>query len=297
MPKGEPPLIVQLIRASGRSDIADEIESCGTHFVYFWDTDLNRVISKPQLCRSRWCPRCAAVLRAKLAKRFTDFIGSSRYPHQRHITITQRDIPGESLEAASKRFRSHWTTLRRSEFWLHYIKRAHIKYEATWNNAENWWHFHAHVLADGPFVPKQALRRWWQRITGDSWIIDVDDVKPHTIQEFSSYFSKLRVVRVDKLSELIDYCARHRLVHTYGDKALPIEAEHPEKSDPRYIYLGTSLDIYLQVLESHYNPEVVSAAIYLLDEVNDPVEVPKSWRPILKDYLRHAFTAKLEAAV
>ena len=116
-----------------------------------------RVIGLPRACgQGHVCPVCAGTaskaragaLRTVIDQELSD--GTLKPGAALAlVTLTQRDIPGESLQAARDRWRAAWRGMTggraRAEF-VAQFPAAFYGLECTYNPQGKWWHVHAHVI-------------------------------------------------------------------------------------------------------------------------------------------------------
>ena len=96
------------------------------------------------------------------------------------------------------------------------------------------WHPHLHVLHEGRYIEQGWLATDWHRITGDSYIVDVRNIKGHrdVVRYVTSYASKplglaLTHHRSMLIEALADMTAR-RLMTTFGSwRGLKLCAHSP----------------------------------------------------------------------
>jgi len=117
------------------------------------------------ICRKRWYGQHFETLRALVAG----------WEHPRFITLTLKNIPDEEFAARGREHvlfaRLCFSKLRRK---VPRIEGGFYAIEIT--NHGKGFHLHLHVVYDGGYIEKQALKAAWSEITGDSFIVDVKDV-------------------------------------------------------------------------------------------------------------------------
>ena len=157
------------LRAADPWALARDLDQCGAS----WGVAIheNGAAAAPFSCNRRaLCPVCAAAWAAKRAAAARAAIG----PHVENgdavalMTCTQRDIDGESLQAAAGRLRDGLRRLRRSRQWRRGVLGAIIGHEVTSRAGGRRWHPHAHVVVVGvpgidPAVLRADLGRAWVR--------------------------------------------------------------------------------------------------------------------------------------
>lgn len=152
----------------------DRFCRCGS---YAWvqrtvdDPPSYRVVS--QHCRHRFCLPCqqdrgrliAANLREKLPQ-----------AQLRFVTLTVRALDMSLAEALDHLYDS-FSRLRRTNLWRDHVRGGLAVLQISWRPEHGRWHPHFHVLCEGNYLPHEALRLAWHKITSDSYVVDVRAVK------------------------------------------------------------------------------------------------------------------------
>lgn len=146
--------------------------------------------TEPVRCGQRHaCADCAAYRSNLMARCLRDVIGSwgpvGEWPYRLVlVTLTQRDIVGETLSSALARLRGAWRALRVGRAGAEWKARFPsyfygIEVTSAWLREGLRWHPHIHVIVAAPKGANPgALRRWladrWAALTdaqraGDGW--------------------------------------------------------------------------------------------------------------------------------
>jgi len=171
-------------------------------------------------CRDRYCVPCAAMRGRLLASNLLDAIGDRPI---RMITLTLRSEAGDPLKPLLDRLYQSFARLRRTAFWGEHVTGGAALLEIKFIGRTRRWHPHLHILANGKFVPRGRLAGEWQRITGDSYIVDVRPVRDrgHAAHYLTKYVSKPADPSAsrshDLLLELVRACHGRRLCSTFGN--------------------------------------------------------------------------------
>jgi hypothetical protein len=94
--------------------------------------------------------------------------------------------------------------------------------EVVWFPKTERWHPHLHILSDGRYIAKEALRKAWLKATGDSFIVDVRKVTSaeraaHYVTKYASKPHDASIWREPRrLDEAILAMKGRRLCLTYG---------------------------------------------------------------------------------
>lgn len=220
-------------------------------------------------CHDRFCTPCARERSAIVQAAIRERMGADRY---RFVTLTLRQS-ADGLAAKLAELTDCFGRLRRTRFWTKAIKGGLAVYEIKRNPDSGRWNVHVHALTHGRYLDQSTLKREWHRITGDSFIVDVREVKDPTkgAEYVSKYATKAFDNSVttdpDALVEAIRALAGKRLVVTFGTwRGFALTAAEP--SDVGWELVG-SLN-HLIELRRDGNP----SALWLMHalETGDPTE-------------------------
>lgn len=121
-------------------------------------------------CHDRFCPACGAE-RSRIVSQ--NAANELMRKQTRFITLTVRHHD-EDLKALLIKLLTSFKKLRRTNVWLDSVKGGAAFLEVK---VVNGWHPHLHIIVEGCWIDKKQLSREWLRITTDSSIIDVREVK------------------------------------------------------------------------------------------------------------------------
>lgn len=198
----------------------DRFDACGSHpLVFRHKTDPDRFQVRSQCCRDRWCVPCSRERARQLAATLADHV---RERQCRFITLTLKSADEPLLELIDKLLNC-FRKLRRNRLWLATQHGGAAFLEVKWNPGSNRWHPHLHIVTEGRYLAKAAIRKAWYQITGDSFIVDIRLVKSR--QELCSYVTKYVASPVshsvtnshDLLTEAIRALHGRRTVTTFGN--------------------------------------------------------------------------------
>lgn len=197
----------------------DEFAQCGSHaYVLRSLDDPTRHRLAGSSCHDRFCLPCAKERSHAIALNVIERIQKKEV---RFLTLTVRSTNETLTELLDKLYTS-FQALRRRVFWGKHVRGGVAFLEIKWNPQANRWHPHFHVLMQGRYMPKQALKSLWYEITGDSYIIDIRLVRDSTAagQYVAKYASKpfnsSFVGRPHRLDEAILSLKGRKLVLTFG---------------------------------------------------------------------------------
>ena len=240
------PAIISYLRAAGANQEAARIEACCKTPVIFYEPVEGKTLFFPRHCNSRFCPVCGPYHQTRIAKSLVRLMQHFNSTYTRVITLTQRDIKNESLESASERFRAALKRLRNRKSWIFHVHGYYIKYEVTFNELSNHWHYHAHILYTGSFWPFANLRAEWNLSCNDKTIVDIRPVNVATIADLSKYVTKLRGKKHFPYREFTEYLDHHRMFSFGGSFVSYLhEITDPLQKEPgpsNYLYIGNLSD-------------------------------------------------------
>ncbi|GAI88857.1 unnamed protein product, partial [marine sediment metagenome] len=227
---------------------ARRIRQCNlTHGVMHAYEDEARWLVLPLTCNSVACPLCARLRSIDRAHR------SARIPgladaNLRWITLTiQNPPPGQLIDFLDRmgqafRFLRH---NKSGEAWSRHVRGYLWAIEVTHNLKADTWHPHIHVLYDGSYWPRAALKDAWQSrcgrqgLAGDVRIglahnrgrpIESTQDKMAAVIEVCKYVVKPLSEGSfipDRIAELLDALHRRRTHGSAGSLALPRDPETP----------------------------------------------------------------------
>jgi hypothetical protein len=218
---------------------AERLADCEQHVLLFYNAEKHDVKFIPRHCQSKFCPICGPKIIAETKRKLDYVIQHIDQSAMRFITLTQRDKPGECLESAAHRFMESFRKFRRHKSWANNIWGCYIKYEATWNKKTEAWHFHAHILAHGRYIPREELKKNWMSVSPSSYIIDIRRVNKSTSHELSKYVTRLKYKGTMPLGELTRYMSKHRMVTTTGSIKKIFAAQKENLAPSGYDYIST----------------------------------------------------------
>ena len=169
-------------------------------------------------CHDRFCTPCARERSAIVHAAIRERMGADRY---RFVTLTLRQT-ADGLLSKLTELTECFAKLRRTRLWTKAIKGGMAVYEIKRNRETGHWNVHVHALTHGRYLDQPALKREWHRITGDSFIVDVREVKDPS--KGAEYVAKYATKAFDHsvtstpegLVEAIRALAGKRLVVTFG---------------------------------------------------------------------------------
>lgn len=141
-----------------------------------------RVISAK--CHDRFCEACQREKRLKISRNLMSKLPDGRV---RFVTLTLRSS-ATPLDQQIDRMLKAFAKMRRGRRLSKCFVGGIWFLEVTKNAKTNLWHPHVHCLVQGDYIPLDLLRLEWHRCTGDSYIVDVRDIKH--VKEVCGYVTK-----------------------------------------------------------------------------------------------------------
>ena len=105
---------------------------------------------------------------------------------RRFLTVTLKGT-GAPLKLELDRLMTCWKRLRRTSLFSKNVVGGVYVIEVTWSEKLKAWHPHIHAIIDGNYIPQPDLKRQWEQITGDSWVVDIRQA--HSARQLTNYLS------------------------------------------------------------------------------------------------------------
>ena len=268
-------------RSSGASSEADRIESCCSDHIIYRHRVSGKIVMLPNYCGSRWCPICGRAQRDRARATVEKIYKKFNRNQLRFVTLTQRDRGDEPLAVAMERFRISFGRLIRSKFWLNSVSGYFLRLETTYNNIGHHWHVHAHLIVLTPWLDRAGLKAKWEKITGDSFIVDVRPCDEYAKKELGKYLAKLRFKGYIPLAELVEAWKGKRSFDVAGEFRSALAEDKTTKPIGEWERIGS-----IQSFLCHIRVEKdLELAIAVCREIQrSPVlirSVPKHFREIV----------------
>lgn len=125
-------------------------------------------------CHNRIC-RKPACIKARVVRTRKKYIPKGRQLKQpRFMTLTLKSrmaLCAESKVQVDYAFKMLMQYLKRGNFVTRYIKAVEVVRKG------NLWQFHIHVIYEGRYIHKPRLSMRWKQYSGNSYIVDISQVK------------------------------------------------------------------------------------------------------------------------
>lgn len=197
----------------------ERFENCGKNAWVYQDKDAPQYFKvSSDTCRDRWCLPCGQARARTIAANVAERMSKNRF---RFVTLTLRQCDTPLPEMLQKLARC-FARLRRVKPWSKAQRGGVAFTEVKHNAVMQTWNVHLHVLTEGGYMLKKELSKAWQKITGDSFIVDLSLVKSvfDVVRYVTKYVSKPldSTVVTDRnvLYDAIEGLHGHRMVSTFG---------------------------------------------------------------------------------
>lgn len=154
-----------------------------------------------QACEDRFrCKCCRKAWIRDTKRRFMPVIDAmvASGGHIRFMTLTVKN--GPSLPDVLKHLERSFRKLKQRTFWKRHVQGAIRVLEVT--KGKDGWHVHYHVLFTGSYIPQDELANLWEKITGDSRVVDVRYAGGNVVRELFKYTVKDGNLTQDELNEV-----------------------------------------------------------------------------------------------
>lgn len=184
-------------------------------------------------CHDRWCMSCQRGNAFRLKQQIEPLINPA---DTRFLTLTLRHSNTELKDQIDRLFRS-LKELRRRPIWKQNVVGAIIVLELKIGRDDR-WHPHLHCIIKGRWMDQKEISREWQRVTGDSSIVDIRPVKdqPEVAAYVTKYLTKPVsqdvITNPSRLKEAIEALKGRRLINASGCWKNVKLREKPEKVQP-----------------------------------------------------------------
>lgn len=172
-------------------------------------------------CNLRYCSNCRPRVYSKQVKKIKLIADRMEFERRKFITLTLKST-NNSLSIQLDNLTSSFRRLRQTKLWKSKVKYGVATIELTFNNKEQQWHPHMHIVCESDYLPQKALSKAWYRSSGGSWIVDVRRICGHkAINYVTKYVTKLPDISrysnpEARASEIINACFNRRLIIKFG---------------------------------------------------------------------------------
>ncbi|MEM6359958.1 MAG: protein rep [Bacteroidota bacterium] len=155
------------------------------------------VVANSQTCKNPHCAICSRRRSAKLGSRFVRFLNDpvgqelTKGKYWYFVTFTlKHNADSTRSEVYLKELRKHMAKFVRQKAWTKHFGKIGKTWQGGWVSSyemtltDNGYHIHSHMLVCGNKVKQRfkdyekELKANWLKLTGDSWNVRFDAVKP-----------------------------------------------------------------------------------------------------------------------
>lgn len=180
------------------------------------------------------CPRCQKIRAEKWRRRLLPLLQDCwrRKERVRFLTITQRDLDGETCGEALKRIQRLFFRFRKTEGFKRHLRAWARFVEVTYTEAGR-WHAHIHILCTGSYWPQAEISKLLAELQHEeNGICDIRQARHAVLDEVIKY--PLKPLSLENMGheQILDYAHGSmglRFVSTGGKWAkLPKQEKDPD---------------------------------------------------------------------
>lgn len=164
------------------------ISECASHGRLYLDGDPPQVRLWVHRCGDRLCPLCSKFRARQIARQLKTVI--DRCKVVRHVCLTVQTFPGGSLASAIAHLRESFRKLRRSDLWHEHVFGGAYVIEVTFNEKDQRWHPHIHLIYDGTYIDQKYLSSVWEDCTRGSPVVWIGRAGDRHAQYLAKYAGK-----------------------------------------------------------------------------------------------------------
>ncbi len=208
--------IVCALRSVGMDAQADNFARCGLNVYNLKCCHCGYVHEVEFHCKLRVCRSCGVTRQYEMVDAWRD--GLLSIGELRFVTLTLKNVV--DLDAGVKKIRSCFTKLRHRKYYVSRIYGGLYAIECPVGK-DGLWNVHLHFVYGGRYIPQPKLADDWEKITGDSRVVDIRKVKcvDRSVRYLVKYACKVDVgamVADGKLGEYMSALYNVRLVQAFG---------------------------------------------------------------------------------
>jgi hypothetical protein len=192
---------------------------CGSNaWVISNDSDPSQVAVVADHCHDRFCRPCARWRGSVIAGNINAHLADRPY---RFLTLTIK-TDGLTLPQAVDKLYTSFARLRRTRIWQQRVTGGCAVCEIKPRASGTGWHPHLHCILEGRYLPQPVIRKHWERITTDSYIVDIrpgrdSAAAAHYVSKYiTKPFGSAVIRNHDRLCEAIEALHNRRVIHTFG---------------------------------------------------------------------------------
>ena len=197
---------------------ADRFESCGSQYLKIGCKDCQTHIICPKRCEVRICTTCAKKYNYRIRKRQSSLI--KQFPKtklKRWMMLTVTKKVNKYYSPTTSDAKDLFKQYRKLSNKLYPKSQGCGSFAVLEVGQEN--NLHIHALVYGYYVPQSKISKLWLELTGDSKIVDIQEVKNqrHSLNYILKYLTKpIDKVNPEKLADYTNLLLGLRRIRTYG---------------------------------------------------------------------------------
>lgn len=240
-------ILADVLIKAGHLKEAESVRKCGERFIAYKAECCGDTLAYPVSCGHRLCPVCMVKRSVKLSSKVEKLI--KKMENTKHIVLTAKNVP-KIDKAYFKWLRECFVKLRHRDIFSKCVG-GFYSIETTYNSKLKNWHVHIHIVIDVPYILKSDLSEVWKEITGNSYIVDIHEIKNplEVAREVAKYVVKPGDFLQDSklVHEYLKAVRGMRLVSTFG-KYYNMSLDEDEEDGVPECYCGKC-----KVLENQRN--------------------------------------------
>lgn len=213
-------LVADALDRTGQSfNRRNSFVDCGSHaYVMRSVEDPTKHRIAGSCCHDRFCLPCARGRAHTIAGNLLEYIKDVEI---RFLTLTVK-TDQEPLTWQIDKLYTAFQALRRSALWKRRVTGGVAFLEVKRSDRLHRWHPHLHCLVSGYYLDKHKLSRIWHRITGDSYVVDIqrpktdDQVLGYVTKYASKPFNNTFINKPVHLDEAVTALQGRKLALTFG---------------------------------------------------------------------------------
>lgn len=167
--------IRQALCTCGMRDLGlNRWDECGSQCTVEYSPSLARFRLRANYCKCRFCEPCMRSKANRIAANLRDKLSLDVGQKNRFVTLTLAHSDTPLREQINRLYKS-FKKLRGLPLWK--ASQVGGAFMLEVKRSKTGWHPHLHIITQGNFIAQAELSNAWHRITGDSFIVDVQLIK------------------------------------------------------------------------------------------------------------------------
>jgi hypothetical protein len=232
--------------------------------------DHNRFRIRTNACKDRFCEACAVERRRLIARNLIRHLPPNRLVF---VTLTLRSNANPLASQLDRLIKSFHKLRNRSSMKKHFTGGLYFT-EITRNPHTGLWHPHIHIILDTSYIPQKPLSSVWHAITGDSFIVDVREIRnPHMIAGYITKYAAKAIgssvwTHPPSLQEAIEALSGRRTFSTFGNWKEMDLSKKPDDDEGWFVIAALATLIRHARLGDHIAQDILNHVRYRPD--HDP---------------------------